>query len=138
MPVGAESHKTERGVRAGDEKIYRHVVENVQHILRRLVRNGVVGAGNRIEQNDRRAENASGCYLPPEIDAGMDRLPHQQRNHGGAQMGSDYVDDGIRDLFTGRRGSLPLGNHPVTSPERREPVPPERLQERLQERQGPP
>ena len=36
-------HKAERGVRAGDEEVYRHVIHHVQHLFRRLVRDGMVG-----------------------------------------------------------------------------------------------
>ena len=58
MPIRTERHKAERSIRAGDEKIYRHVVEDVQYILRRLVGDGMIRAGDRIKEYDRGAENA--------------------------------------------------------------------------------
>ena len=39
-------------------------------------------------------------------------------------MGADNVYNGIRNLFSGRCGSLPVCDHPVTLRERQERVPP--------------
>ena len=50
-------------------------------------------------------------------------------------MGADNVYNGIRNLFSGRCGSLPACDHPVTLRERQEPVPQE--QQELQAFQEP-
>ena len=54
-------------------------------------------------------------------------------------MGADNVYNGIRNLFSGRCGSLPACDHPVTLRERQEPVPQELQGRRVpQEQQAPP
>ena len=46
-------------------------------------------------------------------------------------MGADNVYNGIRNLFSGRCGSLPACDHPVTSRERQEPEPQEQQEQQV-------